>query len=328
MKICIPGSWTSIGGPSTFYRNLVAGLEKRGHTVTNDLTERPLDVILVIMLTRQLPNLIKAKNEGIRIVQRLDGILWRHRVQPMPVRQKMLFSIRNRIMAFIRRYIANHIIYQSKFVEEWWNNKFGLIQNPSSIIYNGVDLSTFTQFGAKVERASRITALCVEGNLDDAYSIPVHLFHELRDKYDLEVFIYGNFLGRIPEDFINSGLVYVGKVSNSELPKHERGATFLISADINAACPNTVIEAMACGVPIVGFRTGALPELVSEGAGCLADYGGDPWALDLPDIQALCFAAECVIKNQAQYKQNARAQAEKHFDLEMMIDAYVKILNE
>ena len=44
--------------------------------------------------------------------------------------------------------------------------------------------------------------------------------------------------------------------------------------------PNSVIEALACGLPVVSFDTGALPELVTPGAGRVVAYGGDPWRLD------------------------------------------------
>jgi glycosyltransferase involved in cell wall biosynthesis len=88
-------------------------------------------------------------------------------------------------------------------------------------------------------------------------------------------------------------LQFTGQVPAERVHELDRSAHLLYAADINAACPNSVIEAMACGLPVVAYDTGALPELVSDGAGSLATYGGDPWKLDPPDIDALAEGHIC-----------------------------------
>jgi glycosyltransferase involved in cell wall biosynthesis len=100
----------------------------------------------------------------------------------------------------------------------------------------------------------------------------------------------------------------------------------LLSTDINAACPNSVIEAMACGLPVAGYGTGALRELVDSGAGEIAPYGGDVWQLDKPDIHALADAVQKVINNQAVYAKQARAHAESDFNIQDIADRYLEML--
>ena len=39
--------------------------------------------------------------------------------------------------------------------------------------------------------------------------------------------------------------------------------------------PNTVVEAMACGVPVIAFSVGGIPELVKPGVTGLLAQGGD-----------------------------------------------------
>jgi glycosyltransferase involved in cell wall biosynthesis len=86
-------------------------------------------------------------------------------------------------------------------------------------------------------------------------------------------------------------LRWAGLVRREDIPRIDRSAHLLYSTDINAACPNSVIEALACGLPVIAYDTGALPELVPPQAGRVVPYGGDPWRLDPPDASGLVAAA-------------------------------------
>jgi glycosyltransferase involved in cell wall biosynthesis len=87
-----------------------------------------------------------------------------------------------------------------------------------------------------------------------------------------------------------------------------------------------VIEALACGLPVVGFDSGSLTELVQGKAGVVVPYGGDPWKLDLPDFASLAKATLPLLADSKPYRQAARALAESQFDLEHMTDLYLQVL--
>ncbi|HEY6074412.1 MAG TPA: hypothetical protein VIV15_13740, partial [Anaerolineales bacterium] len=91
---------------------------------------------------------------------------------------------------------------------------------------------------------------------------------------------------------------------------------------------NSVIEALACGLPVAGFAHGSLPELVAGDAGRLVPYGGDPWKLETPDIPALALAAAEILKDNDRFRRAARARAESLLGLDAMVDAYLKVLLE
>ncbi len=87
-----------------------------------------------------------------------------------------------------------------------------------------------------------------------------------------------------------------------------------------------MIESLACGLPVVGFDTGALSEIVQGDAGRLVPYGADHWKLKPPDIPSLAKAAEEVIEEQTRFRKSARERAEAAFDVEKMVEEYLKVL--
>jgi glycosyltransferase involved in cell wall biosynthesis len=139
-------------------------------------------------------------------------------------------------------------------------------------------------------------------------------------------------VGRVPESlqkqFDDSGIdiYWRGVVKREEIPAIDRSAHMLFSSDINAACPNSVIEALACGLPVIGYDTGSLAELVTNGAGAIARYGGDVWKLEKPDAHALADAAQLVLNNQESSRLAARARAVELFDIQRIADQYLQVL--
>jgi glycosyltransferase involved in cell wall biosynthesis len=95
---------------------------------------------------------------------------------------------------------------------------------------------------------------------------------------------------------------------------------------LNAACPNSVIEALACGLPVLAYDTGALSELVQDGAGEVVPYGADHWQLEDPSIPPLAQACARILQDNPAYRQSARARAEAVFSLDDMVEAYLKAL--
>jgi glycosyltransferase involved in cell wall biosynthesis len=119
---------------------------------------------------------------------------------------------------------------------------------------------------------------------------------------------------------------WAGLVPREQIPVLDRSAHLLYSSDLNAACPNSVIEALACGLPVLSFDTGALSELVPPGAGRIVSYGGDPWRLDPPDIHALIGGAQEILAGGEAFRLAARARAEEMFGLDRMVSRYLKAL--
>ncbi|HNV58244.1 MAG TPA: glycosyltransferase [Rhodoferax sp.] len=78
----------------------------------------------------------------------------------------------------------------------------------------------------------------------------------------------------------------LGKIAHAELPYWFSAADLLCLPSHNEGVPNVVLEAMACGLPVVATRVGGLPEVLPEFAGELLELG-EPSALNVALDRAL-----------------------------------------
>ena len=335
-RICIVPLVDGIGGMSSFRYRFEAGLKARDMGVTHN-PDDPSDAVLVIAGTRNLLPLWRARRRGLRVVQRLDGLNWIHRKRKTGLRHFMRAEYGNFILSLIRSRIATHILYQSEFSHRWWDDKYGKAPAPYSVVHNGIDLSEYRPDGQGALPSDRCRLLVVEGSLGGGYDMgldnAIQLAETLAEEYafPMELMVVGKITSghkaavqarsRVP-------ILWAGVLPREQIPALDRSAHLLFSADLNPACPNSVIEALACGLPVVAFETGAMNELVIGDSGRLVPYGGDPWKLDKPDIPALASAAAQVLHDRQSFCAAARAQAEKALGLDRMMDGYLKALLE
>jgi glycosyltransferase involved in cell wall biosynthesis len=331
-RICIIPRVDGPGGVTSFRLKFEDGLRARGVEVTND-PSREVDSILVLAGTRRLFPLWKARRRGVRIVQRLDGINWVHRVRWAGPRYTIRAIYGNANLSFIRRRLADQVIYQSQFIKHWWEDWYHPARVPSTVILNGVDLDRFTPHGLHERPSGHFRLLVVEGSLAGGLNYglfnAVSLASALSKRFKIELMIVGRVDGRTRNrlKYQNAFRIqFMDTTPRDHIPWLMRSSHLLFSAELNPPCPNSVIEALACGLPVVGFDTGSLSELVLGEAGRLVPYGADPWRLQTPDIPALAEVAAEVLQEQSLFRESARERAESAFEVEKMVDEYLNVL--
>ena len=331
-RICIVPRVEGPGGVTSFRLKFEDGLRARGVDVTNDPAQE-VDSILVLAGTRNLFPLWRARRRGVRIVQRLDGINWVHRVRWAGPRYTIRAIYGNANLSFIRRRLADHVIYQSQFIKHWWEDWYRPARVPSNVIINGVDLSRYTPHGLHERPSGHYRLLIVEGSLAGGQNYGLFnaasLASVLSKRFKIELMVVGRVDGRTKNRLKHQNafrIQFMDTTPRDHIPWLMRSSHLLFSAEVNPPCPNSVIEALACGLPVIGFETGSLSELVQGNAGRLVPYGTNPWRLQTPDIPSLAEAAIEVLQDQPLFRNSAREMAESAFDVEKMVDEYLKVL--
>jgi len=331
-RICIVPRVEGLAGVASFRIKFEEGLRLRGVNITHDVSQQA-DAVLVLAGTRNLLPLWRARRRGMRIVQRLDGINWVHRVRWTGLRYMIRAVYGNALLSFIRNRLAGRVIYQSQFIKQWWEDWYRPARVPASVILNGVDLNRYTPSGLHERPSQHYRLLVVEGSLagglDSGLFDAADLANRLSKKFKIELMIVGRVDRRAKNKLKNQNafrIQFMGAIPREQIPWLMRSSHLLFSAEVNPPCPNSVIEALACGLPVIGFNTGSLAEIVHGDAGRLVPYGDNPWKLDPPDIPSLADAATEVLEDQPRFRKLAREQAESKLGLDKMVDEYLKIL--
>lgn len=331
MRICVPRAPTSVGGPESFKRKLAAGLSDLGIDVTFDIDDTPYDIVLVVAMTKDLIGLRKVRKRGIPVVHRLDGFHWYSKTLGLHSKARWRDSARNLMTYIIRNNLADHVVYQSEFIANWWHERHGVAPVPYTIINNGVDTSVFKPGADYRVSDDGMTMVSVEGDYgvhERVARTPIDVWNSLRQQ---SISANLNLLGHMNPSIRNlvpdNLQVFAGMVAHDELIEYLQKANVFVSAEVNPPCPNSVIEALACGTPVVGFNTGALAELVPSTAGVCVEYGANPWKLEPPDINALTEAVRHVAENNEAFSNGARQVAVENYGLSQMVRKYVDVFD-
>lgn len=312
-------------GPGTFQAKFESDLKNRGFGVVYGTKGMKPDLIFIVGGTRRLFWLLKCKFKNIPIVYRLDGINWLHRkkIAERSLKSFILSELTNLMCKILHALYADYIVYQSKFVYDLWLKRGWTKKKKFSIIWNGVDTHLFGP--SEEQKNANLKLLCLEGNLDySPYSIT--LINELDKVLDINFLVYGGIKFKKERKKLSPKVNYMGFAKPGDLPSIYQNSIYL-SLDINPACPNTVIEALACGCPVVGYNTGSLAELVPEEVGEIVPYGSNPWDAKYPDLKNLVKAIAKIRDNYSYYSNNARRIAVERYSIEEMTSKYLRVFD-
>ncbi len=228
--------------------------------------------------------------------------------------------------------MADHIFYQSNFCKISADKFLGVPGNAQcEILYNPVDTTIFRPAVQTTNLDHRIYLL-LAGSHWSLYRVTTALetLQQVRKKYDhVHLRIAGRFCWQSDEQDalkdvcscikrlgIEGYVDITGVYTQDQAPALFNQCSILLHTKYNDPCPRLVVEAMACGLPVVYSATGGVTELVGKDAGVGVD-GPLDWERDHPpEVSGLTRAAEKVIGDLPFYSKAARRRAVEKFDVQ------------
>ena len=221
---------------------------------------------------------------------------------------------------------ADHVFYQSVFCRDCVERFLGPRNASSEILYNAVDIGHFTpraeQPGNRPFRflvtgrispstAHRLTssiaglAAARKGGLDVAMTVAGGIDPAVEGPVRAEI-------GRLG---IADAVTFTGSYGRNEAPGLYRSADAYLMTKHNDPCPNSVLEALASGLPVLYSASGGVPELVGEEAGVGLPV---PLTFDhavVPEPAAIAEGMGCIIRDHERMAAAARRRAIERFSL-------------
>jgi glycosyltransferase involved in cell wall biosynthesis len=259
MRIKLPkATQVGIGGGISFISNFRKAITPFGHQIVNDGEDYDLLFISGATLCDR-ETFVHAKENGKKIILRVDNILEdsKNRNTGMP-----------RMEEFAKD--CDLVVYQSEWAKKLLTPHCG----EGMIIYNGIDTDIFHPSEKEKDwEGIRIFYSKYGRGEGKNFNVVQYFFREYCLSNDNATLVLaGRFADEIqkinhPFEFHHDeDFQYLGVVSDPN-----RLAEIMQSCDVallpyfSDACSNTVLEAQACGLPVIYDHSGGTPEIVEYG---------------------------------------------------------------
>lgn len=232
-------------------------------------------------------------------------------------RKKELFSMpKNIIFVAVCNWMANNV--KASFLGGY----------PVETIYNGVDVETFrprfeglngsNSLKAKLginENAKVVLGVASTWDRRKGLDDFVKLRTMMTDEYVIVlVGLNDKQIAVLPE-----GVIGIKRTESvDQLAELYSLADVFVNPTYVDNFPTTNIEALACGTPVVTYRTGGSPEAIDEKTGMVVNQG---------EMNLLLPSVEFVAKNKPSYTKACRERAVRMFNKQDRFEDYVNLFN-
>lgn len=283
------------GGGHQFMRALETELRRRGLQVANNELDRTTPVCLFNSYNFDFKKLRRQQHRQCRMVHRVDG--------PIAVYRGTDDGTDRRIQA-LNRELADATIFQSQYSLRK-HIELGLEFAAPVVIPNAPDPQIFSAANRPPFHSGRKTRL-ISVSWSDNVNKGAPVYQWLDDHLDWSRYEY-TFVGRSPVTFRNIRML--APRASDEIASELRGHDLYLTASRNDPCSNSLLEALACGLPALFLNSGGHPEI--------AGTAGLPFeeAAEIPGL------LEQLVSRFEEYQANIRIP-----DIGSVADRYLGIL--
>ncbi len=192
---------------------------------------------------------VKLKNPNKIFVHRIDGPIFLVR-STKPLLDKIIYKL--------NEFLADGTIFQSEWSKNE-NRRSGLKRNHyEKVIINAADNEIFFPKVKQSTDFNNLVAISWSSNINKGFNLYQFLDDALNfDKYTM------SFVGNSPISFKN--IKTVSPLNSLQLADFLRRNDIYITGSKNDPCSNSLIEALACGLPCIVLNDGGHPEIIKDG---------------------------------------------------------------
>lgn len=206
-------------------------------------------------------------------------------------------------------------------VSDWLGGELSksfLKDYPSVTIHNGIDLGVFAPSAiADGENDGTKVVLGVASVWDKRKGLDefVRLRELLPERY--MIMLIG--LSQEQISSLPDGITGIRRTENvGQLTDLYSMADVFVNPTLEDNFPTTNIEALACGTPVITYRTGGSPEAIDGSCGMVVDYR---------DVEALAKSITTVCETKPFTAEACRQRAERFYDKNLVFKEYINLYN-
>lgn len=233
--------------------------------------------------------------------------------------------------------LADYVVYQSRFCKRSADKFLKHYDGPHMVLFNPVHTEDFRPRLPPLPHVP-LRLLCI-----GTHSYPERVIHPIRalailrrKGLDAVLTIAGCFEWRNALKQIKAEMKRYNVEDLIEIrPPFERDAAVeiyqnhhvLIHPKYMDPCPTVVLEAMACGLPVIGSASGGMPELVARSCGVLIEAPVTWDRMITPSPEGLAEGVLALIPKFDDHARSARQHAEKLFELGVWVERHCEIFD-